>query len=81
MSPAERPCTALAAGIPAAWIWRYPPPHPYYHSAGDTPRWVDFTCLAEDATASAFTAFRLAAGPDIAPSTDQAIGLPPGQPR
>ncbi|HEY0279609.1 MAG TPA: M28 family metallopeptidase [Solirubrobacterales bacterium] len=49
-----------AAGIPAAWIWRYPPPHPYYHSSGDTLRWVDFTRLTEDATASAFTAFRLA---------------------
>jgi hypothetical protein len=50
----------IAAGIPAAWIWRYPPPHPYYHSSGDTPRWVNFTRLAEDASASAFTAFRLA---------------------
>ncbi len=50
----------IAAGIPAAWIWRYPPPHPYYHSSGDTLRWVDFARLAEDATASAFTAFRLA---------------------
>jgi hypothetical protein len=50
----------IAAGIPAAWIWRYPPPHPYYHSCGDTLRWVNFTRLAEDASASAFTAFRLA---------------------
>jgi Peptidase family M28 len=55
----------VAAGIPAAWIWRYPPPHPYYHSSGDTPRWVNFTRLAEDATASAFTAFRLATTPDV----------------
>jgi hypothetical protein len=50
----------VAAGIPAAWIWRYPPPHPYYHSSGDTPRWVDFTLLAEDAAASAATTWRLA---------------------
>jgi Iap family predicted aminopeptidase len=50
----------IAAGIPAAWIWRYPPPHPYYHSSGDTPRWVDFTLLAEDARASAATTWRLA---------------------
>jgi hypothetical protein len=50
----------VAAGIPAAWIWRYPPPHPYYHSSGDTPRWVSFTLLAEDAAASAATASRLA---------------------
>ncbi len=55
----------IAAGIPAAWIWRYPPPHPYYHSSGDTLRWVNFTRLAEDATASAFTAFRLATTPAV----------------
>jgi Peptidase family M28 len=55
----------IAAGIPAAWIWRYPPPHPYYHSSGDTPRWVNFTRLAEDAAASAFTAFRLATTPNL----------------
>jgi Zn-dependent M28 family amino/carboxypeptidase len=55
----------IAAGIPAAWIWRYPPPHPYYHSSGDTPRWVNFPRLAEDATASAFTAFRLATTPAL----------------
>ena len=48
------------AGIPACQIWRYPPPHPYYHSAGDTPRWVDYGLLAEDARASAETVFRLA---------------------
>ncbi len=50
----------VAADIPAVWIWRYPPPHPYYHSSGDTPRWVNFTLLAEDAQASAATAWRLA---------------------
>ncbi len=50
----------VAADIPAAWIWRYPPPHPYYHSTGDTPRWVNFTLLAEDAQASASTTWRLA---------------------
>jgi len=50
----------VAANIPAVWIWRYPPPHPYYHSTGDTPRWVNFTLLAEDAAASAATAWRLA---------------------
>ena len=49
-----------AAGVPACQIWRYPPPHPYYHSAGDTPRWVDYALLAEDASAAAETIFRLA---------------------
>jgi hypothetical protein len=53
------------AGIPACWIWRYPPPHPYYHTAGDTPRWVDFDLLAADARASAYTAFRLAQLPSL----------------
>jgi hypothetical protein len=48
------------AGVPACQIWRYPPPHPYYHSAGDTPRWVDYGLLAEDARAAAETVFRLA---------------------
>jgi Peptidase family M28 len=55
----------VAAGIPVAWIWRYPPPHPFYHSSGDTLRWVNFTRLAEDTTASAFTAFRLATTPTL----------------
>jgi carboxypeptidase Q len=50
----------IDAGVPSCWIWRYPPPHPYYHSAGDTPRWVDQDLLAEDANASALTVYRLA---------------------
>lgn len=50
----------VAAGVPTVWIWRYPPPHPYYHSSGDLPRWVNFTLLAEDAAASAATTWRLA---------------------
>lgn len=48
------------AGVPACQLWRYPPPHPYYHSSGDTPRWVDFDLLAADARAAAAVAFRLA---------------------
>jgi Iap family predicted aminopeptidase len=50
----------VAAEVSAVWIWRYPPPHPYYHSTGDTPRWVNFTLLAEDTQASAATTWRLA---------------------
>jgi hypothetical protein len=30
-----------AAGIPTALLWRWPPPHPAYHSAGDTPDGAD----------------------------------------
>ena len=52
------------AGVPAAWIWRFPPQHPYYHSAGDTVRWVDLDRLAEDGTATAYTALRLAELPE-----------------
>jgi len=65
------------AGVPACQIWRYPPPHPYYHSAGDTPRWVDFGLLAEDARAAAETVFRLAgaervpAGAAASPNPDR----------
>jgi len=65
------------AGVPACQIWRYPPPHPYYHSAGDTPRWVDHGLLAEDAWAAAETVFRLAteepipAGRGAAPNPEQ----------
>ena len=31
----------IDAGVPACWVWRYPPQHPYYHSAGDVLRYVD----------------------------------------
>ena len=55
----------IDAGIPRCWIWRYPPPHPYYHEAGDTPRWVDYGLLAADESASAYTAFRLAQLPGL----------------
>ena len=41
-----------AAGIPTALLWRWPPPHPTYHSAGDTPELVDGDRLREDATAA-----------------------------
>ena len=48
------------AGLPACWMWRYPPPHPRYHTAGDTPRWVSFSRLTEDALAGGSLAYRLA---------------------
>ncbi|WP_320669789.1 M28 family metallopeptidase [Patulibacter defluvii] len=41
------------AGIDACWLWRWPPPHPYYHSPGDTPEHVDPRRLGEDARAAA----------------------------
>jgi aminopeptidase YwaD len=48
------------AGIPACWLWRYPPNHPYYHSAGDVLRHVDLGRLAEDTAAAAAVTWRLA---------------------
>jgi hypothetical protein len=55
----------IDAGVPACWIWRYPPQHPYYHSAGDVLRYVDRDRVADVATASAYTAFRLAHLPEV----------------
>jgi hypothetical protein len=48
------------AGVPACWLWRYPPQHPYYHSAGDVLRYVDLDRMTDVANASAYAAFRLA---------------------
>jgi hypothetical protein len=48
--------------------WTYEsrgPGRPYYHTAGDTLRWVDYGLLAADASASAYTAFRLAQLPSL----------------
>ena len=50
----------IDAGVPACWLWRYPPQHPYYHSAGDVLRYVDLDRMADVATASAYIACRLA---------------------
>lgn len=54
----------IDAGVPACWLWRYPPQHPYYHSAGDVLRYVDFDNVLDIATASAYLAFRLAQLPE-----------------
>ncbi|MGI9659777.1 MAG: M28 family peptidase [Gaiellaceae bacterium] len=50
----------IDAGVPAVWIWRFPPQHPYYHSAGDVLRYVDAERVLDVATASAYLAFRIA---------------------
>jgi Iap family predicted aminopeptidase len=50
----------IDAGVPACWLWRYPPPHPHYHGAGDTPRLLDCHLVAETATAAESVLFRLA---------------------
>ena len=55
----------IDAGVPACWVWRYPPQHPYYHSAGDVLRYVDLDRTADVATVSAYIAFRLAHQPEV----------------
>lgn len=50
------------AGIDACWLWRWPPPHPYYHTVGDTPEHVDPVRLAEDVAAAAAVIERLVVG-------------------
>ena len=54
----------IDAGIPACWLWRYPPQHPYYHCAGDTLHWVDLARVHDIALASGFVALRLATVPE-----------------
>jgi hypothetical protein len=41
------------AGVPACWIWEFPPIHPYYHSAGDVRALVDENKLARTAGVTA----------------------------
>jgi hypothetical protein len=55
----------LDVGVPAAWIWRYPPQHPYYHTAGDTLRHVDHGHVHDIATVSAALTYRLASEPRL----------------
>jgi Zn-dependent M28 family amino/carboxypeptidase len=53
------------AGVPACWIWEFPPIHPYYHSTGDTRARVAPAKVAATAAVSAQIARRLALDPSI----------------
>ena len=55
----------LDSGVPTAWFWRFPPQHPYYHSAGDTPELLDYEMITETANVSAYTTLRLAQETDL----------------
>lgn len=55
----------IDAGVPAVWLWRFPPQHPYYHAAGDVLRYVSAERVLDVATASAYLTFRLAQAPDL----------------
>jgi Iap family predicted aminopeptidase len=48
------------AGVPACWVWEFPPIHPYYHSSGDTRDLVDPDKLAATAGVSGRIVERLA---------------------
>lgn len=50
----------IDAGVPAAFYWRYPPGHPYYHTPGDVPELLDMAVVSETATVSARLVHRLA---------------------
>src|SRR5207245_2590164 len=63
----------LDAGIPACFFWRYPPQHPYYHSAGDVLRYVSLDHVLDVTAVSAYTAYRLAFMPEP--------GLGPARPK
>ena len=47
-------------GVPACWIWEFPPIHPYYHSSGDTRELVDESKLARTAAVTGRLVHRLA---------------------
>ncbi len=55
----------IDAGVPAVWLWRFPPQHPYYHSAGDLLRYVSCERVLDTATASAYLAFRMAEAEEV----------------
>ena len=55
----------IDAGVPSVWLWRFPPQHPYYHSAGDVLRYVSPATLLDVASASAYLAYRIAEAPDV----------------
>lgn len=55
----------IDAGVPAYAFWRYPPPHPHYHSAGDVVELIDFSQVAETASMATDTALRIAREPEL----------------
>ena len=47
------------AGVPACWVWEFPPIHPYYHSAGDVRDLIDPARVARTGSVSLRIAQRL----------------------
>jgi len=50
----------VAAGVPGAWCWRFPPQHPYFGSARDSRELLDVDLITETANAAACLAYRIA---------------------
>lgn len=50
----------IDAGVPACWLWRYPPQHLGYHSIDDRPELIDFDLVARTAMACGHIAAALA---------------------
>lgn len=55
----------MKMGIPAMWVWEYPPIHPYYHSERDILDYIDMGKLAKTAIVSKICAFELANTPNL----------------
>jgi hypothetical protein len=55
----------LDAGVPAAFMWRYPPGNPYYHSAGDCVDRLDFKVVNDTARAASHLLLQLANDPHL----------------
>lgn len=50
----------IDAGVPAAFFWRNPPTHPYYHTSGDSLERIDFNVALDTARVAAHMVERLA---------------------
>lgn len=50
----------IDAGVPAAFFWRNPPTHPYYHTSGDSLDRIDFGVALDTARVIAHTVEKLA---------------------
>ncbi|WP_164527935.1 M28 family metallopeptidase [Georhizobium profundi] len=55
----------IDAGVPAAFFWRNPPTHPYYHTRGDSLDRIDFQIAVDTASAAAAVVKRLANDPTL----------------
>lgn len=55
----------IDAGVPAAFFWRNPPTHPYYHTRGDSLDRINFEVAVETAGVAAATLIKLANAPAL----------------